>query len=358
MTACDTSTTESSLQQPKRSVSRTTSTEQLPSTSIVCQHGSSAQPCDCETPVSVSTDQSRSEISSAQKKLSENDVDASAVSGEFKHVQSDTSVSSLETQCPPNNRTLFIFDWDDTILPTSWLASLGVVLQTDGRMVKGLPTEYEHELQALGEIAEKTLAEATKLGTVVFVTNAEAGWVELSCEAFMPCLLKFFHPPQDTTPAVRVLSARTAFEAVGVYNPFEWKALAFHSAIDHFVRSHACQKTERARTPVRAEIEKETPKSSDYGVEGETETKGGVCVSPDVYNFVCLGDANYEREAMQECSRTHPRLTPSNHIWKCIKFLERPGASQLCKEHKLISQALKQLAESNENLDLAVQWQD
>jgi len=57
---------------------------------------------------------------------------------------------------------------------------------------------------------------AVKCGPVVIITNAETGWVELSCKKFMPRVLPFL-------ASVKVLSARSTFEALFPDSPADWK---------------------------------------------------------------------------------------------------------------------------------------
>jgi hypothetical protein len=57
---------------------------------------------------------------------------------------------------------------------------------------------------------------AVKSGPVVIITNAETGWVELSCKKFMPRVLPFL-------AGVKVLSARSTFESLYPDSPADWK---------------------------------------------------------------------------------------------------------------------------------------
>ena len=62
---------------------------------------------------------------------------------------------------------------------------------------------------------------------VVIITNADDGWVETSCGAWMPALL----PALDDC---EVISARSSFEPLGVTSPAGWKERAFSDAINRF----------------------------------------------------------------------------------------------------------------------------
>ncbi len=62
-----------------------------------------------------------------------------------------------------------------------------------------------------------------KHGNVLIITNAETGWVELSCKKFMPRV-------QPYLQNLRVLSARSAFEALYPDSPSDWK-VSPHAAV-------------------------------------------------------------------------------------------------------------------------------
>merc|ERR1711865_1101537 len=97
--------------------------------------------------------------------------------------------------------TLFIFDWDDTLLPSTWVQKHGLRVDDESEL-------NDTQRQELSEVADKameTMRIAKQLGTVVLVTNAERGWIELSCQKFMPSLAA-------SLEGVNLLSARTTYE--------------------------------------------------------------------------------------------------------------------------------------------------
>mmetsp|Transcript_27260 Transcript_27260/g.62809 ORF Transcript_27260/g.62809 Transcript_27260/m.62809 type:complete len:420 (-) Transcript_27260:88-1347(-) len=82
-----------------------------------------------------------------------------------------------------HQETVIVFDWDDTLLPTSWLErihalSAGAPLRPD----------MQRQISALSAACAQTLSIAATLGTVVIVTNSAPGWLDQSCQLFMPQL--------------------------------------------------------------------------------------------------------------------------------------------------------------------------
>merc|ERR1711920_30017 len=96
----------------------------------------------------------------------------------------DTEVKRLEGNFTMAE-TLFVFDWDDTVLPSTWLQRQG--LRLDG--ASKVSQWHREQLAVVAESAIEILSNAKKCGTVVLVTNAERGWIELSCQKFLPTLL-------------------------------------------------------------------------------------------------------------------------------------------------------------------------
>jgi hypothetical protein len=197
--------------------------------------------------------------------------------------------------------TLIIFDWDDTLLPSSWLLKQELKIVANSR----LPNDEEKlELRRVARRVINTLRRAKRIGTVMIITNAEKGWVELTCRHFMPEVAPLLE-------GVRIMSARSAFELSWPALPIRWKRLAFHSEISAFFETH-----------------------SGYLAAGHRE------------NVISIGDSLHEREALI-------RATELRHCWKkSIKFLDQPSPEQLVKQHELLCLCLPTLVEYADNVDL------
>ena len=204
-----------------------------------------------------------------------------------------------ETCC--KQETLLIFDYDDTLFPTSFLAHHGYRL--DG---PDASPDIQAVLDDYSEFVEKSLLEASEHGQVVILTNAETGWIELTSQKFLPRLSELL----VTFPLV---SARSTYEPLGITSPFQWKLKAFDSVIgDHFA-SHGTK---------------------------------------SMRNVLSFGDSVHERDAAhQVCSKL------SRTVCKSIKFMERPDVAQLIKQHSLIRECLEQIVEHDGTLDLCIQCQ-
>lgn len=80
--------------------------------------------------------------------------------------------------------TCFVFDWDDTILPTSWLERIHALAGGP------LRPEVQRQLASLCSAVTQTLQIASTLGNIVIITNSAPGWVDQSCQIFMPQILQ------------------------------------------------------------------------------------------------------------------------------------------------------------------------
>jgi len=198
--------------------------------------------------------------------------------------------------------TLFIFDWDDTILPSSWVRRQGLRLDA-----ASVVSAAQHEVLAeVSAAACQILQAARQHGTVVLVTNAERGWIELSCQKFLPTLAPMLEN-------VRMVSARTTFEGPECQSPLDWKLRAFEVEIQRYFGDHV--------------------------LLDEAQRK----------NIFSIGDSVHEREALLRATAALPNCRS-----KSLKFVDRPDYSQICKQHELISSCFDQIVHHDENLDMCI----
>lgn len=205
--------------------------------------------------------------------------------------------SPFAARGPARAETLTIFDYDDTFLPSTYLASLG--LRVDD--AAALPRELAEELAGLEAQVVKILKTSLRFGGVKIVTNAEEGWIELSGSRFMPVLTKFL----ADTPAIKLVSARTQFEVDYPDNPSSWKIAAFTSEVDH------C-----------------------YPGKGDL-------------NVLVLGDSLSERDAAHALSSRMP-----SSCVKSVKLVERPTISQLLRQITLLQNTFGDLVNHCSSFDV------
>jgi hypothetical protein len=208
----------------------------------------------------------------------------------------DDSVSMKEN-LPPQARTIIFLDWDDTLLCSSVLSNQGIKLDSDLENAVELVTQLEE----LSDSVIGVLNVAMTFGSVYIVTNGETGWVQLSAQKFLPSVV----PILDK---LRVLSARSTFEAMFPDSPMKWKFHAFQESLNQEYADSHCIK-----------------------------------------NVLSFGDSHAEREAIRLVTRGL-----ANTRTKSIKFAERPTIEQLQRQLELVSNCFQYISSHEEDLDLCM----
>ena len=190
-----------------------------------------------------------------------------------------------------------IFDWDDTLLPSTWLACQGLRLDYPTE----LPQEVVTALSEHDDHVYNVLKKAMAYGNVVIITNAERGWVEMSAARFMPTT-------QLLLSELTVVSARSTYEPEFPDDPLNWKVAAFRAHVEEFC---------------------------------------GQFSSSSQKNIISFGDSVHERDAIQRVGNDM-----SNAFVKSVKFVERPTLDQLQREVALLNNCMDYICNCRSNLDL------
>jgi len=205
----------------------------------------------------------------------------------------------MTTQPPPrsNSDTMIFWDWDDTLLCSSYLSGEGYRLDSD----KCLGDELQRQLKELAASVTTVLSLAMQHGDVHVVTNAETGWVQLSAQKFMPDVVPLLSK-------VNILSARSTYEGMFPESPLKWKFYAFQQRLSDML--------------------------SDQGRHK---------------NILSFGDSHVEREAVRAATRGVP-----NTKTKSVKFAERPSIEQLRRQIELVTNCFQHIHNHDGDLDLAL----
>jgi len=187
--------------------------------------------------------------------------------------------------------TAIVFDWDDTLLASSFLASKGYYDQ-----------DYKHcsdtdtQLQILEKTVEILLTKALGHGSVFIVTNSETGWVEQSAEKFFPSL-------KPLLEYVTIISACSSYCEEYPNSPFVWKLIAFRERI----------------------------------------------VDASMKHIISIGDSHAERDAVRTVLNESQNLQT-----KSVKLLNNPSATQLHNQLEFLNRHFNPLCLHKGNLDLMI----
>jgi hypothetical protein len=240
-----------------------------------------------------------------QRRMDTDDDASSKASSDFdtcsglQQPESPTQLSGSKSPITPtqsNAKTVIIFDWDDTLLASSFLSAKGYRL--DNNMQRCC--EVDAQLKQLEKSVSAVLSLALRYGEVHVITNAETGWVQLSAQKFIPAVLPLLEK-------VTVISARSTYEQQYPEMPLKWKVCAFQDNLTkQFTQSDPCIK-----------------------------------------NIISFGDSHVEREAVRTVSRSF-----SNVKTKSVKFAERPSMEQLRRQIDLVTNCFEYIYSHEGDLDL------
>ena len=203
-------------------------------------------------------------------------------------------------------------DWDDTILSST------VLTRTAGLRVdeaSPLDPRLVEELRALEMDALRFIEECQTRGTMVIVTNAETGWVQLSGKRFLPRVLDALMKYD-----VRIMSARSAYEPKYPNSPTEWKQAAFMEC-------------------VLAKVESDTEAVAMYG-HGTSPLAS--------LNLVSIGDSVSERKAAHFVGTQ----VEAEIKVKTVKFVERPDIEKLRRQLMLVTNNLGEICAHPASFDV------
>ena len=175
-----------------------------------------------------------------------------------------------------SHNALIIFDWDDTLMCTSYLTPNGYLDET-----VAFSQRTSVKIAALERCVQNLLSISLDKGDVYIVTNAEEGWVEYSAERFFPTVLPLLK-------RIKVISARAMCESAFPNDVSKWKVEAFKSIVNKFDNDR-------------------------------------------ITNIICVGDSFNELNAGKKVAKTF-----KNVCIKTIKFKQNPDIDDLKMQLNLV----------------------
>jgi len=284
-------------------------------------------------------------------------------------IESAVSTGSQVDYFKPE-QTMLIFDWDDTICPSSWIQENRRALS----FFRPVPNieRFQKPLRELQMHAEAALRLGMKMGTVVIVTNASDLWVETSCRNFLPQLL----PLVQTLP---VVYARSRFYSVlerpsstsssgagtlgGRLTPTGGRSASQtptgtngfsngKAGLTPTGRSAASMLHARSRsagvTPQRwKELAFEQEISCFYSRYAHQSWK----------NVVSIGDSVFERDALVRVVQQRPN-TKKRCRTKTLKMFDDPTIEELIAQLRLMGDLLGALVQYDGDLNIEIDAED
>lgn len=245
-------------------------------------------------------------------------------------------------------KRVIIFDWDDTICPSSFVDKWNVETFNE------LPLHVQNILDDVGKYAELCLDEASKYGEVIIITNSDEGWVKFSAERFVPYLL----PCIDR---YRIISARTRYERFYPDQPLCWKAAAFAHEVNEIFTASENNTIDPSKGKMTEDVDdqNETFSSVDSMVltddsssdssssDSDKPPQSAAQIRKEVISF---GDSMEERTAVRIVANqlgAHP---------KSVMFLSSPTPVQLIGQLAMLTEHMQFVNEHELDLDIEISY--
>lgn len=190
-----------------------------------------------------------------------------------KFIPSFTSSSSKR-----DYNSILIFDWDDTLLCSSYLITHNYFInETNEHKL----TKYKDKLVKLENYVYTLLITAIQYGDTYIITNASYGWVEFSARKYYPKVVSLFN-------SLRIISARDIYEKDHPNNAALWKYCTFINVADLYDKQR-------------------------------------------VANIISFGDSDYEIEAAKKMGRMF-----NEAFVKTVKFKKQPKPEEIVQQLNLV----------------------
>mmetsp|Transcript_14403 Transcript_14403/g.26753 ORF Transcript_14403/g.26753 Transcript_14403/m.26753 type:complete len:310 (-) Transcript_14403:109-1038(-) len=227
------------------------------------------------------------------------------------------SMSHVERWAEPDE-TLIIFDWDDTLCPTSDMK------ETD----EGHGGFERAELETHQAAVVCLLQAAAEIGKVRIVTMADITWIRMCIAELMPGLKNILDELQ--IPIVEARAARTP--------RLTREANADAREPSHFYKTKAMQKVV----------------SDFYGAKTPCQRSWK--------NILSIGDSEAERLALQDVVFRHAQRDRFGRWKECrcktLSLMQRPKIAELTQELQAVTRLLPTLVHHDGDLDVNMDMND
>jgi hypothetical protein len=213
-----------------------------------------------------------------------------------------------EQQCG----AVVVFDWDDTLLPTTWLSNNIANVEDDAREGSGIPpsSRLYKDLERHAELVEAVLTSARSAGRVAIVTLARRPWVLTSSRRYLPGL--------EFEELLLQLD-------IPVFYAQEYTGWLMWWFTDYFHR---------------ADVLVDGKRNAIMGCLRQLHTAG--C---EVRGLVSVGDSVIEQRAAAEAVKvwTAAGMTPQQVQCKTVKLADKPTVGELGDQLRVLNASLRPL---------------
>jgi hypothetical protein len=203
-------------------------------------------------------------------------------------------------------KTIIMFDFDDTIFPTSWTNKNLINLASEDSI-----NEYKLYFLELDKTLSAFLLDSLNYGTIYIVTNANIKWIK-SCLNILDLSKKVI-----VDNNIRIVSARDIYSQT-LASPTEWKISTFRDILSETIQ----------KLPEKQECN-------------------------TFLNIISVGDAQYEYIALLNLDNYLKQNKKSvNYLLKSVKFIEKPNFDLIIDQMQIVKKNLASIVNKIGYVDL------
>ena len=206
-------------------------------------------------------------------------------------------LSDIESQ---SIKPIIILDFDDTIFPSSWLASINI-----NRHSSDISENHFLEIQKLDDIIFNFINSICDSSIIYIISNSDSYRIHSNSQKFLPKSYPLFLK-------CIIISSRDLHSESHPDNPELWKKLTFTTLLDYLVQKFA-------------------PFNS-------------------FFNILSLGDQINDRDCLFFASSPHQHIINA----KSIKFISKPSVDLIYKQIQFVHSHLNSILDYNNNLDIMI----
>jgi len=192
-------------------------------------------------------------------------------------------------------KNLIIFDWDDTLFPTSWITKNDIDITNP---------QIQYVFLKLDILIYQVLQKMIKYGQIVIVTNAVGKWVNMSANV-LPKTQNILNKN------IIILSARDNFEKLYPTQTHIWKKLLFKEIVNNYFKNYKLQ------------------------------------------NIISIGDAEHEFYALIDLYNENS--IKKQRLLKTIRFMKEPSLDSLIDQLGVLNKTNHKIINHQNHMDLTFQ---
>jgi len=250
----------------------------------------------------------------------------------------DTTHNHGDAEWQRRENVLFMLDWDDTIFPTTWLATKPwfrnwIREKGSPESIGEIDPEDLEHLNALDMAAHEFISWMNSRSTLMCITLSQRPWVEMSMKAFMPRLAQLWQECE----------------------------ISVHYAVEEYVATPSrqgfwCQKPSGAGglegTVLELHMRSNRKRKVMERVLRRFYRKNNNCW----LHAVSVGDGLAERDALQEISMTHQNPAPESgeprrFRVKTIQMIEDPSCEHIKMQLEVLKKWTQVIIHSDQDMD-------